>query len=105
MELKRSLVILNRVNGNRAKDSTTLMDTNREVVDKGDAGDVLCMKGCKCRMKNKNTWKGKKSKVSFLTRKLASLTVRIFVKDGIDFHIRFQSGKKRPTVKIYVKVT
>ena len=81
------------------------MDTNREVMDKGDAGDVLCMKGHKHRMKNKNTWKGKKSKVSFLTRKLASLTVHIFVKDGIDFCIRFQSGKKQPMVKIYVKIT
>ena len=105
MELKRSLVIVNQVNRNRAKDGTTLMDTDREVMDKGDAGDVLCTKGCKCRMKKKNTWKGKKSKVSFLTRKLASLTVHIFVKDGIDFRIRFQSGKKRPTVKIYVKIT
>ena len=41
MELKRYLVILNQVNRNQAKDGTTLMDTDREVMDKGDAGDVL----------------------------------------------------------------
>jgi hypothetical protein len=88
------------------------MGTNREVgivVDKGDAEDLTRTISCKHRMsgkENADTWTSRKSKVSFFQmRMLASLTVHIFVKKGMDFRIKFHVGKKRSMVKISVNIT
>jgi hypothetical protein len=99
-------------NEDEGVEGTTLTDAGREVsivVDKGDA-DLTRTKGHKRRMsdrENADTWTSKKSKVSFRMRMLAlaSLTVHIFVKKGMDFRIKFRAGKKRSTVKISVKIT
>jgi hypothetical protein len=97
-------------NGDENIEGTTLTDTNRKVdivVDKGDAGDLTRTKGGKRKMSDRgkaDTWTRKKSKVSFLMRIIASLTIDISVK-GMDFRIKLHVGKKRSTVKISVKIS
>jgi O-succinylbenzoate synthase len=73
------------------------MDTGREVsilADKSNA-DLTRTKGHKRR----------KNKVSFRMRMVDSLTINIFLKKGMDLHIKFHAGKKRSTVKISVEIT
>ena len=70
--------------------------------------DLTCTKGHKHRMsdrENTDTCTSKKNKVSLWMRMLALLTVHIFVKKGMDFHIKFHAGKKWSAVKISVRIT
>ena len=81
------------------------MDTDREVGIVG-VGDLTHTKGHKRKMEDAesaDTWTNKKNKVKFFDKKIASLTIYIFIK-GTDFCIKFQVGKKRSTVKITVKI-
>lgn len=97
-------------------ESTTLTDTNGEVgnvvenshADNSHAEDLIRPKGGKRRMSDRedgDTWTSKKNKVSVPMRMIDSLTVHIFVKKGTDIHIKIHAGKKRPMVKISVKIT